>query len=120
MSRPGAVESRSILGMRADATSYPAASSRILSWAAARQSRYVAVATVNNVMEAYDSSDFRRVMNHADLVTPDGMPLVWALRLLGHKGATRVYGPDLTLVLLRAAAAHGTTLSANCRRKRKG
>ena len=31
----------------------------------------------------------------ATLAVPDGQPLVWALRLLGHRRATRVYGPDL-------------------------
>ncbi len=98
-----AVESRHILGMRADATSYDAASTRVLSWARARQSRYVAVATVNNVMEAYDSPAFLDIMNAADLVTPDGMPLVWGLRLLGVANATRVYGPDLTPWVLAAA-----------------
>ena len=98
-----AVESRSILGMRADATSYTAASSQVLAWARAGESRYVAVATVNNVMEAYDSPAFRAIMNAADLVTPDGMPLVWGLRLLGIRAAARVYGPDLTPHLLEAA-----------------
>jgi N-acetylglucosaminyldiphosphoundecaprenol N-acetyl-beta-D-mannosaminyltransferase len=102
-----AVESRSILGMRADATSYPAASSQVLRWAAARQSRYVAVATVNNVMEAYDSAAFRAIMNAADLVTPDGMPVVWGLRLLGIPQAARVYGPDLTPCVLEAAEREG-------------
>ncbi len=102
-----AVESRSILGMRADATSYPAASSQVLAWARAGESRYVAVATVNNVMEAYDSPAFRAIMNAADLVTPDGMPLVWGLRLLGIRTAARVYGPDLTPHLLEAAAREG-------------
>lgn len=98
-----AIESRSILGMRADATSYPAASSQVLAWARAGESRYVAVATVNNVMEAYDSPAFRGIMNAADLVTPDGMPLVWGLRLLGVRTAARVYGPDLTPWVLEAA-----------------
>ncbi len=55
-------------------------------------------------MEAFDSAQFRGIMNGADLVTPDGMPLVWGLRLLGARGATRVYGPDLTLQVLDAAA----------------
>jgi N-acetylglucosaminyldiphosphoundecaprenol N-acetyl-beta-D-mannosaminyltransferase len=31
----------------------------------------------------------------SDLVVPDGQPLVWALRLLGHDIGDRVYGPDL-------------------------
>jgi N-acetylglucosaminyldiphosphoundecaprenol N-acetyl-beta-D-mannosaminyltransferase len=102
-----AVESRSILGMRTDATSYPAAAAQILGWARAGQSRYVAVATVNNVMEAYDSAAFRSAMNAADLVTPDGMPLVWGLRLLGIRRASRVYGPDLVPAVLAAAAREG-------------
>ncbi len=93
-----------IVGMKVDATSYSDAASRILEWADSRCSRYVCVATVNNVMEAWDSAEFRRVMNEADLVTPDGMPLVWGLKLLGRTGATRVYGPDLTPVVLQLAA----------------
>jgi N-acetylglucosaminyldiphosphoundecaprenol N-acetyl-beta-D-mannosaminyltransferase len=58
-------------------------------------------------MEGFDSVEFREVMLRADLVTPDGMPLVWGLRLLGARGAERVYGPDLTLHVLQAAAVHG-------------
>jgi N-acetylglucosaminyldiphosphoundecaprenol N-acetyl-beta-D-mannosaminyltransferase len=97
--------SRSILGMRVDATSYPDAARRIVAWAKRGQSRTVFVATVNNVMEAHDDERFLRVMNDADLVTPDGMPLVWGLRRLGVAGATRVYGPDLTPVVLGLAEA---------------
>jgi N-acetylglucosaminyldiphosphoundecaprenol N-acetyl-beta-D-mannosaminyltransferase len=58
-------------------------------------------------MEGHDEPAFQAVMNEADLVTPDGMPLVWGLRLLGCKGATRVYGPDLTPIVLARAAADG-------------
>jgi N-acetylglucosaminyldiphosphoundecaprenol N-acetyl-beta-D-mannosaminyltransferase len=101
------VPKRSILGMRVDATSYPDAADRILAWARGKSSRYVCVANVNNVMEAYDDEAFLRVMNEADLVTPDGMPLVWGLRWLGVPGATRVYGPDLTPVVLDVAQRHG-------------
>lgn len=99
--------SRRILGMRVDKTSYQDAAERVLAWAHDRQSRYVCVATVNNVMEAYDSGEFGRIMNQADLVTPDGMPLVWGLRMLGAREATRVYGPDLTPVVLGAAERAG-------------
>ena len=102
-----AAPSREILGMRVDATSYDAATSLVLEWAAARRSRAVAVATVNNVMESYDDPSYREVMNAADLVTPDGMPLVWGLRRLGIGAATRVYGPDLTPVVLDAAERAG-------------
>ncbi len=99
--------SRSILGMRVDLTSYDDATERILAWAEAGESRYVCVAAVNNVMRAHDDPAFARIMNEADLVTPDGMPLVWGLRRLGLPSATRVYGPDLTPHVLSEAETRG-------------
>jgi N-acetylglucosaminyldiphosphoundecaprenol N-acetyl-beta-D-mannosaminyltransferase len=54
-------------------------------------------------MIAYWNPDYRQVINHAALVTPDGMPLVLALRWLGHPQATRVYGPDLMLACCQRA-----------------
>jgi N-acetylglucosaminyldiphosphoundecaprenol N-acetyl-beta-D-mannosaminyltransferase len=101
------VAARRILGMRVDATSYAHAARQILGWARSGESRYVCVATVNNVIEAYDDPAYGAIMEAADLVTPDGMPLVWGLRLLGVAGATRVYGPDLTPVVCRLAAQEG-------------
>ncbi|HEX4809692.1 MAG TPA: WecB/TagA/CpsF family glycosyltransferase [Bryobacteraceae bacterium] len=97
------LESVHILGMRVDKTSYAHATELICTWAKLNSSRYVCIATVNNVMESFDSPNFRKVMNESDLVTPDGMPLVWGLQLLGRPGATRVYGPDLTPQVLLAA-----------------
>lgn len=100
-------DGRCIVGTRVDLTDYRRATDGVLWWAQQCESRYVCVASVNNVMEAYDDLEFRRIMNEADLVTPDGMPLVWGLRALGAKGATRVYGPDLTPVVLKAAEREG-------------
>jgi N-acetylglucosaminyldiphosphoundecaprenol N-acetyl-beta-D-mannosaminyltransferase len=98
------LEQRYVLGMRVDGTSYSDAVARVLGWAEKSESRYVCVATVHMVMEAHDDNGFQRIVNAADLVTPDGMPLVWALRLLGVPSATRVYGPDLTPLLCQEAA----------------
>jgi N-acetylglucosaminyldiphosphoundecaprenol N-acetyl-beta-D-mannosaminyltransferase len=95
---------RDILGMRVDATSYEDATQRILEWSQARESHYVCVANVHMNMEVYDNPAFADVVNSADLVTPDGMPLVWALTALGVKDACRVYGPTLTLHVCEAAA----------------
>ncbi|RMH09324.1 MAG: glycosyltransferase [Nitrospirae bacterium] len=108
MVNPNAMPShRYILGMRVDATSYEDATRQILSWAKGRESRYVCAANVHMTMESFDSAEFRRVVNGADLVTPDGVPLVWTLRLLGVQGQTRVYGPDLTVHVVQAAANAG-------------
>jgi N-acetylglucosaminyldiphosphoundecaprenol N-acetyl-beta-D-mannosaminyltransferase len=102
----GSLQSRHIVGMRVDGTSYDDAARRVVEWARRGESRYVCVASVNNVMHARDDARYMDIMNRADLVTPDGMPLVWGLRVLGVDHATRVYGPSLTpLVCERAAAA---------------
>jgi N-acetylglucosaminyldiphosphoundecaprenol N-acetyl-beta-D-mannosaminyltransferase len=58
-------------------------------------------------MEARDREDVREAVNGADLVTPDGMPLVWLLRHRDVAGQTRVYGPNLTVQLCEAAAGSG-------------
>ena len=93
-----------ILGVSIHATSYKAAVTQITSWAEMNESRYVCVANVHMVMEAYDSRSFMQVVNDADLVTPDGMPLVWAMRRLGIPDQERVYGPELMLKLIEASA----------------
>src|SRR5204862_6534182 len=90
---------RRILGTRVDVLTYASAADRIVEWARNRQSRMVCMATVHTVMEAHDDHGFRELVNGADLVTADGMPLVWGLRRLGAPEATRVYGPDLTPVV---------------------
>jgi N-acetylglucosaminyldiphosphoundecaprenol N-acetyl-beta-D-mannosaminyltransferase len=90
----------SILGMRVDATSYEEAARQVVEWALASESRTVCAANVHMVMEAWDSPEFRRAVNGADLVTPDGMPLAWMMRLKGQRGQTRVYGPTLMLRVL--------------------
>lgn len=95
--------SRYVLGMRVDATSYEDASRRVLRWARRGRSAYVCVATVHMNMEAYDSAAFRRVVNGADLVTPDGRPLVWVLKSLGVKGPSQVRGTDLTTRVVERA-----------------
>src|ERR1035437_9056762 len=92
-----------ILGTKVHVTTYAHSVATILGWAASAQSRYVCAANVHMVMEGYDSETFRNCVNSADLVTPDGMPLVWTLRRQVSRDATRVYGPDLTLHLLKAA-----------------
>lgn len=95
-----------VLGMRVDATSYADATSRVLAWAREGRSAYVCAANVHMVMEGHDDPAFRAVVNAADLVTPDGMPLVWSLRARGAAQA-RVYGPDLMLHVCEAAAREG-------------
>lgn len=101
------VMKKSVLKTFINITSYNHATYNIMLWANAKESRYICISTVHMVMEAYNNSDYQAIVNNADLVTPDGMPLVWMLRALGVKDQQRVYGPDLTLHVCAAAEAHG-------------
>lgn len=99
--------SPTVLGMRVHPTSYHAATQQILEWARDGRGGRVFVANVHMVMEAYDDHAYRAAVNRANLVTPDGMPLVWVLRRKGFAMKDRVYGPTLTLWVLEAAARLG-------------
>jgi N-acetylglucosaminyldiphosphoundecaprenol N-acetyl-beta-D-mannosaminyltransferase len=69
---------------------------------------WLTAAAVNLVMSAHDDPDTMRAVLAGTLAVPDGQPLVWALRSLGHARATRVYGPDLMERWCARAAARGT------------
>ncbi|WP_441003642.1 WecB/TagA/CpsF family glycosyltransferase [Pseudocolwellia agarivorans] len=56
---------------------------------------YVCVSNVHMCIEVLDSHSFSDVVNSADLVIPDGKPLSWAQKLLGHKSAEQVRGQDI-------------------------
>lgn len=96
--------SQRILGIRIDATSYRDACDRIQAWAIARRSCYIVAANVHVLMTGYWDASYQAVLRDAALVTPDGVPLVWTMRLLGQRSQTRVYGPDLMLAWCQRAA----------------
>jgi len=99
-----------ILGMRIDCTSYISAAKSVVRWAREGRSSMVCLGNVHMVMTAYDEPDFAKILESADLVTHDGMPLVWALRLMGHSSLERVYGPHLMHFVCQAAASKGIAI----------
>jgi len=94
---------KKILKMKVNLTSVFSVLALIKDWCADNAGRYVCVSNVHMCMEAYDSPSFLSVVNEADLAIPDGLPLVWAQKLLGHKRAEQVRGADLTLDLCEMA-----------------
>jgi N-acetylglucosaminyldiphosphoundecaprenol N-acetyl-beta-D-mannosaminyltransferase len=71
---------------------------------------YVTAAAVNLVMSAREQPATLAATLGATLAVPDGQPLVWALRALGHPRATRIYGPDLMVGFCERAARAGTPM----------
>ena len=90
-----------ILGVGVSAINMEQALATIDGWVASRAREYVCVCPVHSIMECRRSEEVRRTFNQAGMVTPDGMPLVWVARAMGHHDVGRVYGPDLMLAVLR-------------------
>jgi len=93
-----------ILDVSIKPINYLSATHQILIWAREGSSRIVFAANVHMLMEAHDSPAYKKIINSADIVTPDGMPLVWMMRVKGHPDQQRVYGPTLMLHVLESAA----------------
>ena len=71
----------------------------IMKWARMKESRIVCLANVHMLIEAYKEKQFNLILEAADLVTSDGMPLVWMLKLLGIRNQERIAGMDVFLRL---------------------
>jgi N-acetylglucosaminyldiphosphoundecaprenol N-acetyl-beta-D-mannosaminyltransferase len=68
---------------------------------------YACTCPVYTLMQAYERPEVRAALAGAGWVTPDGVPVAWALRRLGARHVGRVYGPDLLLALSEVSAARG-------------
>jgi N-acetylglucosaminyldiphosphoundecaprenol N-acetyl-beta-D-mannosaminyltransferase len=64
----------------------------------------VATANVDFLTKAFDDAELLDILNSCELVLPDGMPLVWASRMLGVPLKERVAGADLVPHLLKLSA----------------
>ncbi|MGY4383033.1 N-acetylglucosaminyldiphosphoundecaprenol N-acetyl-beta-D-mannosaminyltransferase [Pedobacter sp. UYP24] len=84
--------------------------SAILNYATAKTSSYVCVANVHMLVEAYESKEFAKVVNSADLVTPDGMPIAKAFQTLYNQEQPRVDGMSLLPVLLGESEKTGLSV----------
>ncbi|WP_299411081.1 WecB/TagA/CpsF family glycosyltransferase [Acaryochloris sp. IP29b_bin.148] len=93
-----------IIGSQVTAAPFDVLMEVILAWAKRRQSKCICVANTHMLVEAYQRPSFKKVMQKADMVTPDGMPLVWMLKLMGAKKQNRVAGLDLMRALCQRAA----------------
>lgn len=82
----------------------------ILRWAKVRASKVICLANVHMLMEAYWNPYFEKTLSQADLVTPDGKPLVLILRKLGVFNQNQVAGMDVFLNLCDLAEQAGISV----------
>lgn len=89
-----------------DAIQIPEVIDRIEQWISNRSaSRFIAVTGMHGVVEAQHDRSFKEILSGADLVVPDGMPLIWFGRRRGYSLKRRVYGPELAEGFCRATRA---------------
>ena len=99
-----------LLGVRFALIDYAGALDRIEGMVAGDERGYVCCTSVHGLMESRRDPELAAALNGAALNVPDGMPIVWALNLLGEGRPLRdrVYGPTLMERACERAAAAGT------------
>jgi len=90
---------RSVIGFPITALPFQAQIQLMLEWASHRLSKVVCVANVHMLMEAHSNPTFASVLANSDMVTPDGMPIVWLMKMMGDREQDRVAGMDILLAL---------------------
>ncbi|MBX6353979.1 MAG: WecB/TagA/CpsF family glycosyltransferase [Thermoflavifilum sp.] len=99
-----------VLGVPFDRLTRRQAVERILHWIDQRQHRMVITAGPEFVMQVQQAPELQRLARLADLVTPDGIGIVWAARRLGKPVPERVTGVELVPEILATAAERGQPL----------
>jgi N-acetylglucosaminyldiphosphoundecaprenol N-acetyl-beta-D-mannosaminyltransferase len=96
-----------ILGVGVSTVNMDMAVATIHSWIEQREPNYVIAVPAHCIVECLRHEGLRRIYNRAGMVTPDGMPIVWISRLMGHRQVERVYGPDLMLAVCQQSVSRG-------------
>lgn len=96
---PGARRGSHVAGTFIDALAWHEVLDRIEHWARTHEPRTVCLCNSHSVVEAQRNQAFARALASASLALPDGAPVAWMLRRLGHARQPRISGPDLMLQL---------------------
>jgi N-acetylglucosaminyldiphosphoundecaprenol N-acetyl-beta-D-mannosaminyltransferase len=93
--RPEDVPTREVIGIPLAMTTYDGAMDVMDGLIARREPGYVCAVAVHAVTVAQRDEEMREALLRSTLTVPDGMPLVWAVNMLGESLPHRVYGPEL-------------------------
>lgn len=79
----------------------------IREYAQGRKCRQIIVTGFHGIWEAYKTSDFKSILNSADLWVPDGIAPVWVARIRGMTNAVRTPGAELMKAFFELAKVEG-------------
>lgn len=100
-------EHADVLGVKVSALDLKRAVELADRWVAGGHPGYVCATGVHGVMEAQSDGELCRILNHAVINAPDGMPMTWMGRLQGFREMNRVYGPDFMTEMCRLSVERG-------------
>ncbi|MFD4705100.1 WecB/TagA/CpsF family glycosyltransferase [Gottfriedia sp. NPDC058432] len=94
-----------ILSSKVTALNFKDTVNKIKEWINTNEmQKYVCVCNTHSLVTASNEEKFSRALDNANICTPDGMPLVWALKMFGYSTQDRVDGPNLMLKLCEEAS----------------
>ena len=96
-----------ILGTQVSAVDMEKTLAQLDLWLANRSSHYVCVTPAHSIMDGYNQPELRTIFNASGMTVPDGMAIVWILKLKGHHHVRRVYGPDLLIAVCEHGLKNG-------------
>jgi len=96
-----------VLGVKVSAINMSMVLETIDGWIKKNEQNYVTVTGVHGIIESQRDEQIRTIHNSAGLVTPDGMPMVWANHVQGNRHVSRVYGPDLMFAVCEQSEDEG-------------
>jgi len=121
---------REVLGVAVDNLTLRETVEQVAEFVRQREPRQHVVVNADKVVKANKDPHLARIIAECDLINADGMPVVWASRLLGRPLKERVTGIDLFYALLQKAnhahwrvfflGAQPTVLDEVVRRTRAG
>jgi N-acetylglucosaminyldiphosphoundecaprenol N-acetyl-beta-D-mannosaminyltransferase len=91
---------QTIISLNISDLTYRETANKIIELATSRIPSYVCFANVHMTIEATDDTNFAQMVNNANLVCADGMPLVKAVKLKYSKTIERVAGMDMMPTLI--------------------
>jgi N-acetylglucosaminyldiphosphoundecaprenol N-acetyl-beta-D-mannosaminyltransferase len=96
-----------LMGCQVDNLSMEETLGRIEHFIQSGQAHQHVVVNVDKLVKASRDPQLRQIINDCALINADGMPVVWASRLLGKPLKERVAGVDLFEALMRRAGEKG-------------
>jgi len=84
-----------VIGVKISAINMGMALETIRTWVENKEKNYICVTPIHSIMDCHFRPKLKKIFNSSGLTTPDGMGVVYCMKLLGYQDVGRVYGPDL-------------------------